>query len=177
MIETLISSKTRIKLLLKFFLNSSTKGYLRGLATEFGESSNAIRVELNRLEDAGMLDSSSEGNKKYFTANTKHPLFKEVHNILMKHVGFDQIIERVIQKLGHVDKVYVTGDFSRGVDSEIVDLLFIGNIDKSYLIDLIEKAEELISKKIRYITYTVDESMLIDWENYNTKPLLLWSNV
>ena len=177
MIETLISSKTRIKLQLKFFLNSSTKGYLRGLATEFGESSNAIRVELNRLEDAGMLDSSSEGNKKYFTANTKHPLFKEVHNILMKHVGFDQIIERVIQKLGHVDKVYVTGDFSRGVDSEIVDLLFIGNIDKSYLIDLIEKAEELISKKIRYITYTVDESMLIDWENYNTKPLLLWSNV
>lgn len=177
MIETLISSKTRIKLLLKFFLNSSTKGYLRGLATEFGESSNAIRVELNRLEDAGMLNCSSEGNKKYFTANTKHPLFNEVHNILMKHIGFDQIIERVIQKLGHVDKVYVTGDFSRGVDSGIIDLLFIGNIDKSYLIDLIEKAEELISKKIRYITYTVDESLLIDWENYNTKPLLLWANV
>lgn len=176
MIETLISSKTRIKLLLKFFLNSSTKGYLRGLSTEFGESSNAIRVELNRLEDAGMLNSSSEGNKKYFTANTKHPLFGEVHNILLKYIGFDQIIERVVQKLGEVDKVYVTGDLSRGMNSDIIDLLFVGNIDKAYLIELIEKAEELISKKIRYITYSREEALAIDWENYNTKPLLLWAD-
>lgn len=175
MIETLISSKTRIKLLLKFFLNSSTKAYLRGLSTEFGESSNAIRVELNRLEDAGMLTSSAEGNKKYFTANTKHPLFGEIHNILLKHIGFDQIIERVVHKLGDVDKVYVTGDLSKGMDSEIIDLLFIGNIDKSYLIDLIDKAEELISKKIRYITYTKEESLNIDWNKYITMPLLLWA--
>ena len=55
MIETLISSKTRIKLLLKFFLNSNTTSYLRSLESEFGESTNAIRVELNRLENAGML--------------------------------------------------------------------------------------------------------------------------
>lgn len=175
MIETLISSKTRIKLLLKFFLNSSAKGYLRGLATEFGESSNSIRVELNRLEEAGMLSSSSQGNKKYFKANTQHPLFKEIHSILLKHVGFDQIIERVIRKLGAVEKVYVTGDLSKGMDSNIIDLLFIGNIDKNYLIDLIEKAEELITKKIRYITYTPEEAINIDWKNYNTEPLLLWS--
>ena len=55
MIETLISSKTRIKLLLKFFLNSNTTAYLRSLESEFGESTNAIRIELNRLEEAGML--------------------------------------------------------------------------------------------------------------------------
>jgi DNA-binding transcriptional ArsR family regulator len=176
MIETLISSKTRIKLLLKFFLNSSTRAYLRGLATEFGESSNAIRVELNRLEDAGMLTSSSQGNKKYFTANTNHPLFNEVHNILMKYIGFDQIIEKVIRRLGEVDQVYVTGDLSRGLNSEIIDLLFIGNIDKSYLIELIEKAEELISKKIRYITYSREEAINLDWEKYKTKPLLLWAD-
>ncbi len=176
MIETLISSKTRIKLLLKFFLNSSTKAYLRGLSSEFGESSNAIRVELNRLEDAGMLNSSSEGNKKYFTANTKHPLFEEVHNILMKHIGFDQIIEKVINRLGEVDHVYVTGDLSKGLNSDIVDLLFIGNIDKTYLIELIEKAETLISKKIRYITYSREEALGINWESFTNKPLLLWAN-
>lgn len=176
MIETLISSKTRIKLLLKFFLNSNTKAYLRGLSSEFGESSNAIRVELNRLEDAGMLKSISEGNKKFFSANTSHPLFREVHNILMKYVGFDQIIERVVNRLGEVDKVYVTGDLSRGMNSEIIDLLFIGNIDKNYLIELIEKAEEFISKKIRYITYSREEALNIDWSSYKPKPLLLWAD-
>jgi len=55
MIEALISSKTRIKLLLKFFLNSSNKSYLRGLESEFGDSTNGIRLELNKLEEAGLL--------------------------------------------------------------------------------------------------------------------------
>ncbi len=74
MLETLISSKTRIKLLLKFFLNSKTTSYLRGLESEFGDSTNAIRLELNRLEKAGMLTAFMQGNKKMFTANTDHPL-------------------------------------------------------------------------------------------------------
>ena len=95
MIETLISSKTRIKLLLKFFLNGNNKGYLRGLEAEFGESSNAIRIELNRLEDAGLLTSSLQGNKKIFTADQQHPLYEDIHNILVKYTGLDKIVERV----------------------------------------------------------------------------------
>ena len=51
MLDSLITSKTRIKLLLKFFLNTSTHAYLRGLADEFGESTNALRLELNHLEN------------------------------------------------------------------------------------------------------------------------------
>jgi len=75
MLDTLISSQTRLKLLLKFFLNSSTSSYLRDLESEFGESTNAIRLELNRFEQAGLLSSASIGNKKMFSANTQHPLF------------------------------------------------------------------------------------------------------
>ena len=144
MIETLISSKTRIKLLLKFFLNSKTTSYLRGLESEFGESSNAIRVELNKLEDAGMLSAEMNGNKKMFKANTKHPLFKEIHNILLKHIGLDRIIENVVERLGDVNKVYLVGGFAKGLDSQIIDLIFIGDIDKNYLLNLVEKAEDLI---------------------------------
>jgi len=173
MIETLISSKTRIKLLLKFFLNSSTKSYLRGLESEFGESSNAIRLELNRLEKAGMLSSSSEGNKKIFQANQKHPLFKEVHNIVLKHIGFDKIIENVVERLGDVEKVFVSGAFAKGMDSSIIDLVFIGKVNKSYLIELIEKVEKLISRKVRYVIFDKEEEHLLE-EKMN--PLLLWSN-
>lgn len=173
MIETLISSKTRIKLLLKFFLNSSTKSYLRGLESEFGESSNAIRLELNRLEKAGMLSSSSEGNKKIFQANKKHPLFKEVHNIVLKHIGFDKIIENVVERLGDVEKVFVSGAFAKGMDSTIIDLVFIGQVNKSYLIELIEKVEKLISRKVRYVIFDREEEHLIEADMH---PLLLWSN-
>jgi len=174
MIETLISSKTRIKLLLKFFLNSNATSYLRGLEGEFGESTNAIRVELNRFEKAGMLTSCMKGNKKIFQANTTHPLYKEVHNIVLKYVGLDKIIDNVVKRLGKVTRVYVVGDYSKGIDSQIIDLLFVGDIDKNYLIDLIEKVEKLIERKVRYVIYSDEEIELIDWKNFTTEPLLLW---
>ena len=174
MIETLISSKTRVKLLLKFFLNSSNTSYLRGLETEFGESSNAIRLELNRLEKAGMLSSFLKGNKKIFSANTGHPLYNEVHNILLKYIGFDKIIENVIERLGDVEKVFVTGAFAKGLDSQIIDLIFIGNINKSYLIDLIDKVEKLIHRKVRYVVFAPNEEDKINWKNLDFEPLCLW---
>ncbi len=175
MLETLISSKTRIKLLLKFFLNYNTTAYLRSLETEFGESSNGIRLELNRLEDAGMLSSFNEGNKKMFRANRSHPLFGEIHNILLKTIGFDQVIETIIMRLGEVERVFVVGDFAKGVDSQIIDLVLIGNIDKSYLISLVEKAEELIKRKIRYLIYQKEEFEKMALNGFYKESLLLWS--
>lgn len=174
MIETLISSKMRIKLLLKFFLNSRSRSYLRGLETEFGDSTNAIRLELNRFEKAGMLRSYTEGNKKFFQANTEHPLYNEVHNILMKYIGFDKIVDTVIQRLGEIREVYIIGEFSKGIDSPVIDLMFTGDIDESYLVNLIRKAEALIRRKIRYIIYREDEVAQIDWHQFDPQPLLLW---
>lgn len=173
MIETIISSKTRVKLLLKFFLNSKTQGYLRGLEEEFGESSNAIRLELNKFEKSGMLKSFVQGNKKFFQANVNHPLFNEIHNLIIKHIGFDQIIANVIEKLGDINQAYVLGDFAKGKDNPVIDLMLIGNINKIYLVELIEKAEKIIDRRIRYIIYDRLES--VDWNLVEIDSLLLWN--
>lgn len=175
MIETLISNKTRIKLLLKFFLNSNTTSYLRGLESEFGDSSNAIRLELNRLEKADMLKSSLKGNKKLFTANTAHPLFNDIHSLILKHVGIDKVIETVIERLGDLEEVYLTGSFAKGIDSQIIDLIFVGEVEKEYLLQLVEKVEKLIKRKIRYLIYAKEELNPVNWEQFSTEPLLIWS--
>ena len=86
MLEALISSKTRIKILVKFFLNDNLTSYLRGMEEEFGESTNSIRIELNRFEKAGFLQSFSKGNKKIFKVNNTHPLFREINSIVKKMV-------------------------------------------------------------------------------------------
>ena len=176
MIETLISSKTRVKLLLKFFLNSQATAYLRNLEDEFGESTNAIRLELNKFEEAKMLTSEPVGKKKVFKVNTAHPLFRDLHNIVMKYVGLDQIVEHVIGRLGNLEKVYLTGNFARGMDSEIIDLVFVGQIDKGYLTQLLEKAEEMIDRRIRYIAFTPKDFSAEKISESGTHPLLLWSS-
>lgn len=176
MIESLISNKTRIKLLLKFFLNCNTTSYLRGLESEFGESTNAIRLELNRLENAGMLSSFNQGNKKIFQANQEHPLFKEIHSIVRKHIGIDKIIATVVERLGNVNKVYLTGSFAEGRDSQIIDLILVGNVDVTYLVSLIEKAETIIHRKIRYLIYDEEKERTIEWGSIEGKALLIWEN-
>lgn len=175
MIETLISSKTRIKLLLKFFLNSSTTAYLRGLEEEFGESTNSIRIELNRFEKAGFLASFSQANKKVFKVNTKHPLFKDINSIVLKLVGLDHVIDYVLQRMGDLNKVYLVGNLAQGKDSEIIDLVLVGDINEPFLKELIAKAEKKINKTIHYIHYKEDEFDMKLITNPGTSPLLLWS--
>jgi hypothetical protein len=177
MLDTLITSKTRIKLLLKFFLNSNSRSYLRNLETEFGESTNSIRLELNKFELSGLLKSELDGNRKYFRANTDHPLFKDIHNILLKQIGFDKIIERVIEKLGNLEEVYVAGDFARGIDNQIIDLVFVGNdINKEYLVKLVGKTESFISRKIRYLVFGKDEVQSFLKAQNEEDLLVLWKS-
>lgn len=172
MLEALISSKTRIKLLLKFFLNPETGGHLRGLADEFDESTNSVRVELNRLEAAGMLNSGQEGNKKVFKVNKGFPLFNEVRAIVLKQTGLDRIIGEVIEQLGDLKQVYLTGELAQGRFSKEVSLILIGNPDRNYLSELIPKAEDLIDKKIQYLIYSELEFQARGVDP--KKSLLLW---
>jgi len=152
MLEALITSKTRINLLLKFFLNSSNKAWLRSLESDLGESTNAIRLELNRLFKAGLLITVDEGNKKIYTANTAHPLYLEIHNLVKKHIGLDRIIDKITSRLPNLDKVFLVGKLANGIDSKVIDLWFIGNqLDKKYLLELVEKLEQKLNRKIRYI--------------------------
>jgi predicted nucleotidyltransferase len=177
MLGTLITSKTRIKLLLKFFLNSNNTAYLRSLEPEFGESTNAIRQELNRFEEANLLVSLNEGNKKMYKANTSHPLFPEINALLMKHIGLDKVIEKVVNKLGQLEEVYLVGELAKGKNSQMIDLWFVGNeIDKKYLLDLIEKAEKMIHRKIRYIILDHDELQEFLKANGKNELLLLWKS-
>jgi len=159
--------------LLKFFLNPNTAGHLRGLAQEFEESTNSVRVELKRLETAGMINSKIVGNKKVFRVNERFPLFNEVRSIVLKQTGLDKIIDEVVINLGDLHKVYLTGDLAQGKNSNEISLILVGNPDRKYLTLLIVKAEKLIDKKIQYLIYSKDEFSQRAYES--SKLLLLWN--
>jgi hypothetical protein len=175
MIDTLLSSKTRMKLLMKFFLNSNNSSYLRNLEEEFGESTNGIRIELNRFEKAGFLESRVEGNKKMFKVNVSHPLFNDLNSILMKMTGLNHVIDYVLSRIGDLDEVYLVGKLAQGQDTGIIDIVLVGDaINKTFLIEQIEKAEKKIGKKIRYVHFGKNEFDLSKIQESDMHPLLLW---
>ncbi len=145
--------------MLKFFLNINNQGYLRSLENEFNESTNGIRQELNRFESAGLLLTENDGNKKLYRANTFHPLFKDINSIIRKFVGVEELLEKVIDRLGNVQQVYLEGRIAQGLESDIIDIVIIGNeIDRNYLSALVEKAEPLIKRKIRYLVFDENDA-------------------
>jgi hypothetical protein len=174
MLETLITSKTRVKLLYKFFLNGDARSYLRGLEDELNESSNSIRLELNKFESAGFLTSELDGNKKLFKANKKHPLFQDIHRIVLKITGIDHVIDYILQRLGNLETVYLVGDLAKGKDTEVIDLILVGDINKAYLIELVWKAEKKTGKKIRFICYQSSEFSIKKITEPGLHPLKIW---
>jgi predicted nucleotidyltransferase len=120
------------------------------------------------------LESEADGNVINYKAKESHPLFPEIRSIVSKITGLDSVIEWVIQRLGDVENAYLIGDYAKGKDSGIIDVILVGKVDKSYLTELIEKAEDLVQRKIRYLV--MNQIELDQYKLQNEEPiLLLWS--
>ncbi len=165
-------------MLLKFFSNSSASAYMREMAKEFGESTNSIRMELNNLSKAGYLVTEEKGRAIYYSANVKHPLYNELKTLVLKYLGIDKIIDDVIhkmlQRLGKLQFAFIVGDYAEGRDSGIIDLIIVGDVDKEYLAQCVVKAEKLINRKVNTRVLTENEFESQREELNSEKALWLW---
>lgn len=151
MLESLITSKTRIRILVKFFINVANNGYLRGLAEELNESTNSIRKELNNLLEAGYLEKEAIQNKVIYKANIKHPLFSILQKIVRQHIGLDAMVEMILQRMGNIEKVVIIGDYANGNDSGTIEVILVGNeLDTEYIDQLGSKIENEIKRKVAF---------------------------
>jgi len=170
----LISSRTRIKLLTRFFFNPNTRSYLRELANEFNVSTNSVREELNQLTKTKLLTSRKSGRQVFYKANQKHPLFPELKSMVGKVMGIDQVIEGIITRLGDLERAYLLGDYAEGKDTGIVDLLLVGNLDQYHLNDLSRKTERYIKRKIRTLVLSKDEFKEFEQKLKTCPHVLIW---
>lgn len=158
MLNSIITSETRIKLLLRFFLNPKASGYLRQLSKDFGESTNGIRLELNKMTKADILKVEARGRNKVYRANTSHPLFEDIRNIVLKSTGIDKVVSDILQKLGDVQLAFIRGDYAIGKDSGLIDLVVVGNnINMQELERVRIKTEKLINRKISVLVLNSEE--------------------
>jgi DNA-binding transcriptional ArsR family regulator len=161
LLDSLVTSKTRIKLLLKFFAHSNS-GYLRSLAKEFEESTNSVRVELNRLTDAGLLLAEDEGKMKVYRANNQHPFFIEIKNMVSKFLGLEDLMERIVRRMGEVERAYIVGDYAMGIDSGTVEMVLIGkNLDTQYLEFIKDKTYEKVNRKVSVSILETDPNNIV----------------
>lgn len=149
MLQNIITSRTRLRLLVKFFINVANTGYLRGLANEMNENTNAIRKELNHLSDSGFIIREELDSKIIYRANAAHPFFEILQQMVRKYVGIDDIVERIFERIGAVSKVYLIGDYAKGLDTGLIEIVVVGdNLDQEYLNQIASKVSKEIEKKV-----------------------------
>ena len=166
----LITSKTRLKLLLRFFVNQDLSGYLQGLSKELDENSNSIRVELNRLEEAGILHSEHEGRRKLYRVNKTHPLTSDLTSMIRKVTGIEYLQNHIVNRIGDdLKQVWISGRLAMGLESNELEVLLVGEgFDSVYIAELMGKVEEKLEKKVSYSTTPA----LSTWQKENS--LLVW---
>jgi len=170
----LISSKTRIKLLIRFFFNPNTSSYLRELAKEFNVSTNSVRGELNQLTRIKLLTFQKSGRQVFYRANQEHPLFPELKSMVSKVMGIDQVIDGIVNRLGDLESAYLLDDYAEGKDTGIIDLLLVGDIDQYHLNDLSRKTERYIKRKIRTLVLSRDEFKEFEPKLKACPHILIW---
>jgi len=162
MLNSLITSKTRLRVLVKFFIRAANKGHLNALASEFGESTNGVRKELNKLKDAGYLISNKEQNKVIYRANTEHPLYSVLQQLVKKHLRLDEMVEAIVKRIGDVQKIILIGDYAKGIDSGTIEVLLIAkNINENYIIELEKKLKNKIGRKVVFTMESEDDGIVL----------------
>ena len=170
----LITSRTRVKLLMRFFFNPQARSYLRELAKEFNVSTNAVREELNQLKKTDLLKSEKNGRQVFYKANTNHALFPELRSMVSKVMGIDQVIDSIIQRLGNLERAYLIDDYAEGKDTGIIDIILVGDIDPYHLNDLSKKTERYIKRKIRSLSLTKAEYLKFYPKLKKRPQILIW---
>ncbi|MDC3030103.1 ArsR family transcriptional regulator, partial [Flavobacteriales bacterium] len=130
--------------------------------SEFGESTNGVRKELNKLKDAGYLVSNKEQNKVIYRANTKHPLYSVLQQLVKKHLRLDEMVETIVKRIGDVQKIILIGDYAKGIDSGLIEVLLIANdINMDYMNELEKKLKNKIGRKVVFSIESEEEGIVL----------------
>jgi predicted nucleotidyltransferase len=160
MLEALLGSKLRAKVLGWLFSHPDERYFVRQLTALLKEDSTNVSRELARLEKTGILVSTTEGRQKYYQANRQSPLFNELHGLMLKTVGVADIIKKALEpRMADIKLAFIFGSVARKAENRFsdIDLLVVGDITFGEVVDLISTAEEALSRELNPVVHTLAE--------------------
>ncbi len=159
MLETLITSRVRRKVLALFLLNPEKEFYGREVARRTEENAHAVSVELGRLESSGLLKSRASARLKYYSANKGYPIYEELKRIMIKTEGIGDLLRKGLGAAEELKFAFIYGSFAKGEEraGSDIDLMIVGEIQPSKLNRMIRALERQIGRDVNYSIYPVNE--------------------
>ncbi len=158
-LNDLIVSKVRVKMIEAFFQQADGMLYVRELTRIVNEEINAVRRELSRLLEYGVIKSEQRGNRLYYSLNKRYLFFQELQQMVAKSTGLGRKLRRLRRKLGTIEYVMFSGRYVRGLKPERdeVDILIVGEVVLPELEALMKEEQQRISREINYAVFGLEE--------------------
>lgn len=159
MLEHIIPSKARRKILELFFHNPGESHYLRKIVRETDEEVNAVKRELDILSEAKLLNKERRLNKIFYTLNKNYRFYDEFLRIFTKTTPIASVIYQNLSKLGKVKFVALSMKFPKKneINEDEVYLLIVGTIVVPEVTGIVSEAEKSYGREINYTVMTEDE--------------------
>lgn len=159
MLQSLFSSRVRVKVLTELFSHPDQSFYARSMAREISEHYNAVWQELNNLERIGLLISEYDANVKHYRLNSDFPIHDELKRIILKTSGLGQAIREGVRGLSTVEWAFIYGSVAAGEEDLLsdVDLMLVGELDLMALAEVIGRLEDQLGREINYMVLTRTE--------------------
>ena len=151
---TVLFPHVRAELLRLLFADGSRELHLRELVRQSGLTLGTVQTEMEKLLSAGLLLDRRDGNRRYVRANAAHPLFSDLHNLVLKTSGLRDVLAEALSSLDGVRLALVFGSIAAGTakpDSDI-DLLVIGDVGLRALAPRLHPAAERLGREINPVT-------------------------
>jgi len=160
MLETLLGSKLRAKVLGWLFSHPDERYFVRQLTALVKEDSTNVSRELIRLEKTGILVSTKEGNQKYYQANRKSPIYDELHGLIIKTTGVADVLRSaLVLAQGQIKVAFIFGSIASGNERRRsdIDVMIVGRISFEDVVSLLSAAEEKLRREVNPVVYPVAE--------------------
>ena len=160
MLETILGSKLRAKVLGWLFTHPDERYFVRQLTSLVKEDSTNVSRELARLEKTGILVSTKEGKQKYYQANRKSPIYNELHGLIVKTTGVADVLRSALAPLAdRIMVAFIFGSIASGNEDRAsdIDLMVVGAISFGKVVSLLTSAEEKLGREINSVVYPLAE--------------------
>jgi hypothetical protein len=154
MLDDLIISRVRVKILQLFFLNPTKIFHVREIVRRCEEEINAVRRELAHLEKAGIFTNERRANRLFYLLRKDYPLYYDLLELIVKTSGLGGDILKNKAKLGKIKFAMISGKYARNLttDPNDVNLLLVGKVVLPEISQIVRQEEV---KREREINYTV----------------------
>lgn len=151
--------QVRAEVLRLLFADASRELHLRDLTRQSGLGLGTVQGELEKLSSSDLVTSRRDGNRRYYRANSAHPLFPDLQQLVLKTSGLRDVLADALDGIKGVEVAFVFGSLasSGGKAASDVDLFVVGDVGLRGLATALRGVGEVLAREINPITMTAEE--------------------